>query len=244
MARATGYAPSTIHRMWQCLFPAAPPQRDLQALGGRVGRGQAARHRRAVHGPDAAGPGPSRPPRSRRFSRELRPWAAPLLTVVPLRSARSRTGTCIYKREWPRFARLRRPRHRHCSAKPGAHFRLGRRSTSASTIPLSTSDIAPPTQKTGDASGIRDWFATSQRAAEAISRPSASDGLTCRSPAGLVHIQASIAAFDASGLAPARQYRERLAPYRQDTSFFSSATCSRCRWLAHETLGSDFVAAR
>ena len=57
MARATGYAPSTIHRMWQAFFPAAPPQRDLQALGGPVLRGQGARHRRAVHGPATACPG-------------------------------------------------------------------------------------------------------------------------------------------------------------------------------------------
>ena len=54
MARATGYAPSTIPPDVAGLFPAAPPQRDLQALGGPVLRGQGARHRRAVHGPATA----------------------------------------------------------------------------------------------------------------------------------------------------------------------------------------------
>ena len=57
MARATGG--SRRRRSTGCgrPFPSAPPQRDLQALGGPVLRGQGARHRRAVHGPATACPG-------------------------------------------------------------------------------------------------------------------------------------------------------------------------------------------
>ena len=52
MAQATGYAPSTINRIWRafCL----QPQRDLQAVERPVLRRQDTRHRRAVRGPAAA----------------------------------------------------------------------------------------------------------------------------------------------------------------------------------------------
>ena len=165
MARATGYAPSTIHRMWQALIPAAPPQRDLQAL---VLRGQGARHRRAVHGLAAACPG------SRRVHEKSQVQALDRTQpLLPLRPGQIERRTHDYKPNGrlrcsppstsPPWTVIGQCHRRHRSAEFRKFLARGQRSADLDI------HIAWTTIRRHKTKAVRDWFA-GVRAGMSISR--------------------------------------------------------------------------
>ena len=84
MARAVGYAPSTIPPDLAGLRTAAASQRDVQAVCGPAVCGEGARHRRAVSGPSGAGPG------AVRGRKEPDPGVGPLPSSSPHAARTSR----------------------------------------------------------------------------------------------------------------------------------------------------------